>query len=291
MNAMKVFLMPNMSRKNVPSALSLAVPILRAAQITPVLDPALCPALPGLAAEFKPFESCAGECSLVIALGGDGTILHAAKSAVQKGLPVLGVNGGRVGYLAGLEISELRQLERLARHDYETERRMMLEASVSIGGKTKTIYALNDVVLAKGTPGNLVDIDLYCDRDLLCRYRSDGLIFSTPTGSTAYALSAGGPILDPSISAIGVTPICPHSPLARTILFSPEKRLTARARAGEGRAAVLTADGEEGIPLPEDVPVTVRRAAREAELIHFGQKNFYHILNQKIMGRGLGNEV
>lgn len=291
MKAMKVFLMPNMSRRNVPPALSLAVPILRKAGIVPVLDPALPEEVPGLPVEFAAFESCAGECSAVIAIGGDGTILHAAKAAVEKGLPVLGINGGRVGYLAGLELSELGQLARLAREDYEVEHRMMLCVSTGAGEGQKTFYALNDAVVARGAPGNLIDIELCCEGTPLCRYRSDGVIFSTPTGSTAYALSAGGPIVDPAVSAIGVTPICPHSPLDRTILFAPQKQLSARGWGGEGRPVVLTCDGEEGVLLEAGAEVTVCRASRTVELIRFGQKNFYHILNQKIMGRGFGHEV
>ncbi|MDD2955233.1 MAG: NAD(+)/NADH kinase [Oscillospiraceae bacterium] len=288
---MRVFLMPNLSRQSVPPALSLAVPILSAAGIVPVLDPSVREAMPQLPAQFCPFESCWDSCELVIALGGDGTILHAAKAAVTKGLPVLGINGGRVGYLAGLEISELRQLERLASRDYITEHRMMLEAHIALPDGERTVYALNDVVLTKETAGTLVDIELSCEGELLCQYRSDGIIFSTPTGSTAYAFSAGGPILDPAISAIGVTPICPHSLMARPLLFSPDKRLCAAGCGSEGRTLVVTADGEAGIPVPEGAAVTVLRSAKTVELIHFGEKNFYHILNQKIMGRGLGNEV
>ena len=160
--------------------------------------------------------------SVVIAIGGDGTILHIAKHAAVLQKPILGINCGRVGFIANLEPSELSLLSKLFDHSYTVDERMLLEVTVEMNDKTETLYALNDVTISKGSVSRMIEIDVKLNGEFINSFRSDGIIISTPTGSTAYALSAGGPVIEPHMKCILLTPICPHSLFSRSILFSDD---------------------------------------------------------------------
>ncbi|MDR3645430.1 MAG: NAD(+)/NADH kinase, partial [Clostridia bacterium] len=216
--------------------------------------------------------------SVIVALGGDGTILHVAKHAALAGIPVLGVNVGRIGFLAGIESDELESLSRLCTGDYQVKERMMLD--VSDGSKVYCV--LNDAVVSKGELARIIDINILCNGRVISNYRADGIILSTPTGSTAYSLAAGGPIVDPTLECIGVTPMCPHSLVSRAILFSPGSVITARALVAEGGDAYLTIDGQEVIPIKSGQPVEVRRSSVLARLIRLKDVTFYEALGNKL---------
>ncbi len=201
-------------------------------------------------------ESLLAECDLVLTVGGDGTILHGAKHAMRYDKPLLGINTGRLGYLAQIEPNELDFLGRLAEEDYTIQQRL-----------------LDLVISSKG--------------GVIATCRADGLIFATPTGSTAYSLSAGGPVVAPGIATILMTPICPHSLNDRSILFPPdvELRICCRFSSGSDRAA-LNIDGERAASLDGKAEVWIRRAKRVARFIQFPEKNFTDILSQKLKSRG-----
>lgn len=227
----------------------------------------------------------------LVALGGDGTILHAAKEAVGTGIPVLGVNIGHLGFMAGLEADELDSLGRLLRRDYAIDDRMMLRVEVrqNAGGRqgTRVFSALNDAVVSKGALSRIIDISLTCNGQPSGKYRADGIIVSTPTGSTAYSLSAGGPVVDPVLESIEVTPICPHSLTARSLLFSPRTVIGLIPERLEEREVFLTVDGQESVRLESPVEIRILRAEEKAHFIRFKNDSFYETLYTKFAERGI----
>lgn len=221
----------------------------------------------------------------VVSIGGDGTILRTAKEAAIFGKAVLGVNCGRVGFVAGLEPSELDKLSNLFSGEYIVDERMMLDVAVISGGSTTRRYALNDITVTHGTISRMVDLDVCLNGEFINSYRADGLILATPTGSTAYSLSAGGPVIEPHMKCILLTPICPHSLFSRSVLFSDTSNVTI-TRGEQSRAEpYVTFDGKESVVLEPDGKVKVLRADVTAKFIRVNSKNFYRILNDKLNER------
>lgn len=214
----------------------------------------------------------------IVVLGGDGTILKAARRCAPGGVPLIGVNLGRVGYMAELEIDELGLLNRLVDEEYALEKRMMLEAD--IGGQGS--FALNEAVLGGESLFRMVEIELYCDGKLVNRYRADGLIASTPTGSTAYSLSAGGAVVDPCMDAIIITPICTHSLSAVPIVFSAASVLEMKNVSGREERLCLCLDGCESFSLGYGESVRISRSALEVNLLRLKDGGFYEVLRRKM---------
>ena len=232
------------------------------------------------------FYTLLSACDLVIAVGGDGTIIHYAKHAVLYGKRILGVNVGRLGFVAGLEPDQLSMLSGLFRGDYLTEKRMLLSVQIMGGEREKEEYlALNDLVVSKTSISRMVELNVHYNKKLIAQYRADGLIVATPTGSTAYTLSAGGPVIDPSIFSLLMTPICPHSLFSRTIVFSPESRLEVYEYPHSREPICLTLDGEQSILLEENEYISVGKADREVQMINLKKQAFCEVLNEKIIER------
>lgn len=227
--------------------------------------------------------SCA---DAIVALGGDGTILHTAKRAAFSDVPVLGVNIGRLGFMAGLEVDELDGLEMLTNGNFKTDERMMLKIAFENRPGAER-YALNDAVISKGALSRIIDIGLSCDGRTVGGYRADGVIVSTPTGSTAYSLSAGGPIIDPVLESFAVTPICPHSLISRTVLYSPDAVIGLQVQRLAERDAYLTVDGEDATRLAEYERVFITKAEQKAKLIRLKDISFYEVLFNKFTERGM----
>lgn len=225
------------------------------------------------------------DCALV--LGGDGSIIKAAARCAPKRIPVLGVNLGRVGYLAELERNELWLLPKLCVGDYRTEKRMMLSVSVWRDGKCihRMTPALNDAVISNGAISHMVDLSLSCEGLPLLRLHADGVIAATPTGSTAYSMSAGGPVIAPVLSCICVTPVCSHSLDARPMVLSPESELSVENICTREDNTYLTADGTENFKLLHGDIVKIRRSETETEMIRFHQNSFYSLLSRKMGSR------
>lgn len=193
---------------------------------------------------------------IVIVIGGDGTIIHSAKKAAEFSKPVLGINAGRVGYLAGLEGNDLNKLKNLLSKEYRIKNRMLL--SVQVGDEE--YLSLNDAVISKGPLSRMIDITLKLHGECIS-YRADGLISATPTGATAYSLSAGGPIVDPHLDSIILTPICPQSLHARPILIAPDEEILISTTPPEGTGAYITIDGEQVCPIMPGQTISVKRAS------------------------------
>lgn len=215
---------------------------------------------------------------VIIAVGGDGTIIRAVQRAALQNIPILGINSGNLGFLAGLELNELDGLAALLSGEYMVEKRMMLRVEVG----EKEYFCLNDAVIASGIASRIIDIEVACDGQNFMNYKADGLIFSTPTGSTAYALSAGGPIVDPMIDSIIITPICPHSLFSRPIIVSPTSALGAKIAQGDVH---LTLDGSHVLEIKPSEKIYITCDERKAKLIKIKSDNFYDVYKHKMRGR------
>lgn len=219
---------------------------------------------------------------MVICFGGDGTILHMAKAATRKGIPILGVNIGTMGFMAELENSELDQLKRIASGDYTLDSRMMLDVTVQ---RDRDIIfhdiCLNDVVVTKGTVARIVHLEVKCDGLPAMENGGDGIIVATPTGSTAYSLSAGGPIVEPDARNILITPICAHDVGSRCIVTSDKRVVTVEMVKNARRNAYLSVDGGKAFRLNMGDIATVKKSHLETKLVRLKDRSFYDVVNAK----------
>ena len=228
-------------------------------------------------------EAAAAGCDLLLSLGGDGTMIHSACCAARADRPVVGVNLGRLGFLAQIEAEELEKyLLRLRSGDFTRERRYAIQARLLGNGCQGLPFAINDIVFTKAPDQNLADFEILCNGMLVDRYGADGVIFSTPTGSTAYALSAGGPVMDPTLHTITMIPICPHSIAIRPIVFGGDKTITLRS-GGELQAVV---DGARLVTVPAGTAAVIGSSSLAPDFISFGENEFFEILTAKIKQRG-----
>ncbi len=218
----------------------------------------------------------------VVCFGGDGTILHMAKAATRQGVPVLGVNIGTMGFMAELESTELDQLSCLAKDQYSIDERMMLD--VTVHRDRDIIFhdiCLNDVVITKGAVARIVHLSVKCDGVQAMECGGDGIIVSTPTGSTAYSLSAGGPIVEPEAHSILVTPICAHDVASRGFVASDKRIITVDLTRNARRNAFLSVDGGKALRMNMGDVATVKKSKLTTKLIRLKDRSFYDVVNMK----------
>lgn len=226
--------------------------------------------------DLTPFSA-----DLAVVLGGDGSILRAVRQMGHRQLPVVGVNLGTLGFLADLSPEELvKSLPRLLAHEYRVASHLMFECEYPAAGGTKTVIGLNEVVVHAQSVGYTAELDLLIDNETVTSYRGDGLIISTPIGSTAHSLSAGGPILSQELRGFTITPICPHTLTSRPLVDSADKTYTIRVRRPEG--AALTADGQSLATLEMGQSVSVRQAKVEFLLVKVPGRTYYQTLRDKL---------
>jgi NAD+ kinase len=219
----------------------------------------------------------------VLVLGGDGTLLNAARKLAPFGIPILGINLGHLGFLTEIELSNLDEgLQALTRGDLLIEERLMLSAELKQGlQKRAGFYALNDVVVSKGSFSRMIKLSINVSGEYVETYPADGLIISSPTGSTAYCLSAGGPIVSPEIQAMILTPICPHTLYSRPLVISPDEEVEVFVEASAAEA-MLTVDGQQGVKLEPDHRILVKKAPFAAKLVRLKGRNFFAVLREKL---------
>ncbi|MDO4475929.1 MAG: NAD(+)/NADH kinase [Lachnospiraceae bacterium] len=224
------------------------------------------------------------ECVLV--LGGDGTLLQASRDLIDTGLPLLGINLGTLGYLAEVEMAGVEEaLTRLLRDDYSIEERMMISGQVLREGRVLLEdTALNDIVVGRRGHLRVIHIEVYVNDTFLCEYRADGMIVSTPTGSTGYALSAGGPIVAPDASLMLLTAIAPHTLATRPVVLPDSVKITLRLATDghDGQGAEVTFDGDTSMMLTGGDAIEIRRSERSARLVKISKKSFVEILRTKM---------
>lgn len=219
---------------------------------------------------------------LVICFGGDGTILHMAKAATRRNVPILGVNIGTMGFMAELESTELDLLPKLARDEYTLDKRMMLDVVVQ---RDRDIVfhdiGLNDIVITKGAVARIAHLSVKCDGVQAIQCGGDGIIVATPTGSTAYSLSAGGPIVEPEARNILITPICAHDVMSRCIVASDQRVITVELVRNARRNAYLSVDGGKALRLNMGDVATIRKSKMETKLLRLKDRSFYDVVNKK----------
>lgn len=228
-------------------------------------------------------ENVGDDADLIIVLGGDGTMLAVARQLKGRDVPILGVNLGGLGFLTEISVEEMPiMLEKIVSGQYKTSTRMMLDVSVvREGNKIFEFSVLNDAVITKDALARIIDIEVYVDSVYLTTYKADGLIFSTPTGSTGYSLSAGGPILYPSLKNMIVTPICPHMLTNRPLILSDDVSMMAVLKSKNERV-VLTIDGQIGFPLEYGDEVVVKKSPNTVRLIKSSFRGYFEILREKL---------
>ncbi len=228
-------------------------------------------------------ERLAEHVDVILSFGGDGTLLNSAHEIGERGTPILGVNIGRLGFLADVEVAHMREtVRRLLAGDYRIEARMVLEAQADNGAELRARWALNEFVLMRSGETSMVSIEVKVDGAPLNVYWADGLIIATPTGSTAYSLSVGGPILVPGCGAVVLTPIAPHALTARPIVLPDRSVIEARVLNYE-RPYVVTADGKSSVLTNRPLRLTIRRARHTVNLIKLPEQHFFRTLRSKLM--------
>lgn len=236
---------------------------------------------PDIQVQFGDPDEVTSGADIIIAIGGDGTIIEAAEYAARYDKLIIGINTGRLGFLAAIEYDELYKLSKLISGHYNAQGRLLIECVHTHEGVTDSYLAVNDVVFAANM-GHLIDFTISADDSLVSAIRADGLIFSTPTGSTAYSLSAGGPILAPDLMCIQMTPICPHSLSSRPMVFPPDKELTVSI--DNCRTQVfITVDGATVRSISENDTIVVRQSSKRLRLIDIDSSTFFKTVNKKLL--------
>ncbi|MFW6006521.1 MAG: NAD(+)/NADH kinase [Bacillota bacterium] len=229
------------------------------------------------------YQEMKDKAEMVILFGGDGTFLYTSRHFIGIEIPILGINLGKLGFLTEIETEELEKtLKRIYRRDYTIEKRMLLKTNVR--RQEELIYdnfALNDIVVNRGGNAKMVKIQLYINDEFVNSYRADGLILATPTGSTAYNLSAGGPIVNPQIRAIIVTPICPHTLYVRPMVIS-EREEVKIIISGDSDGMKITADGRDTHNLQDKDQIIIKASRKSISMVKFSEKTFYNILHEKM---------
>jgi len=225
-------------------------------------------------------------CDVVVTIGGDGTLIHTVEMASLYNKPVMGINMGRLGFLATVNKDDLlNMLDILNDVNYQSKH-MLMEVSISNGDETLVCNALNDVVVSKGNISKIIDLDVFYEDNIFANYRCDGLIVSTPTGSTAYSLSAGGPIINPSIHCFTLTPICPHSIFNKPVIFNDDTILNIKINEHNKNNVYVTIDGKLSNLVDSNTTITIKKSDRILTLLHTNDYDYYKTLRQKFIDKG-----
>lgn len=257
---------------------------LRRCQVRILFDEASAKLIPPNGLEVASRRSIGRQCDLAVVVGGDGTLLNAARSLVDFQVPILGVNLGRLGFLADVSPSAIDTcLDEILNGQFREDRRSLLHAQVNREGRAATqAYALNDVVIHKREVARMIEVDAYVNEQFLNTYRADGLIISTPTGSTAYSLSGGGPIVHPDLDAVVLVPICPHTLTHRPIVLGAEQIIEVEIKAANTTQSQVTCDGQISLGLRPGDRVLIRPKRRKLRLIHPQNHDYYEMLRAKL---------
>ena len=281
---MKFYVIPNMTRSNAFSVTEALLDRLMELGCSAILGEEYKADFGSREEVFFLGESEIDNCDAVISIGGDGSFINAAKRATEFNKPIICINAGKLAYLACLESDELSLFEKIISGDYLTEMRMMLDVSI-IDKNDKILYhssCVNDAVVSRSGIIRIMKLSVCCNGAPLIDYMADGAIVSTPTGSTAYSLSAGGPIVEPDVESILLTPVCPHSVFSRSVVLGGGSDLEiTHDNSGE---AILSCDGQQAVIIPSGARVKIRRSDKCVSFIKIKNETFIDILNKKISG-------
>ncbi len=279
-----IFIYPNLRKDSARDILEPVFGHLRREGVRLMLPMQMRTVQPFLAdADYMETDAAIQFADAAVVLGGDGTMLRLAREAAMYQVPLLGINVGHVGFMTELEPAELAEMDKLFTGDFTLDSRMMLHVAVERNGRV--VYendALNDIVIAKGTAFRVVRVGIAADNEEVTRFNGDGVIAATPTGSTAYGLSAGGPVIEPSAENIAVIPICAHALAAKSFVFAPERSVSITAACEGGSEVFISADGGQGFAVRPDDRVVITRSKLQTRLIRLKGNSFYRILQQKL---------
>lgn len=283
----KILLCPNLNRDKGLALTTKVFGLLKAAGLTP----AVCPiyddgAVPDVSGEFRmtPLESELEGAELIITFGGDGTILHAARATAKTGVPILGINMGDKGFMAELEPEDIELIFKAVNEEYEIDHRMMLDVTLKRKGEAVyTDFALNDIVIVG--VARVIELSVFGDGRKITHFSGDGVIVATPTGSTAYSMSAGGPIVEPSAENIIVTPICAHVLIAKSFVLAPERCTTVEIERLSPHPAYLSVDGGTYVNLENGDVIQASKSCLETRLIRLSDRSFYEKVREKLGDR------
>lgn len=280
---MNILLFPNLDKANGLLCTKQIAQTLKEYGATPMLEAGYRELVGEEYAVYGRFSELLARCEVIIPIGGDGTVMRAARHAVAAGKPILGVNAGRVGFLTQLERHELESLHLLLERKYSIQTRMMLEAELMQGGKSRRYAGLNDIVVSRGDVDQVVDIEVRQQGMLVAMHTADGVIFSTPTGATAYSLSAGGPIVDPNLTLLLMTAICAHSTFNRSMVLSTKWEYTiASRRTAHSKGLPVAVDGRRVGRIMGEQKLIIRKSAAQVQMIDLGLRSFYQNVNEKL---------
>ncbi len=276
---MKVAVLPNLDKRGCAAMVEKIGVFLKNEGITAYLPDSICCSH----YEHLPEDELFKVADFIVTIGGDGTIIRYAKRAAMDNKPVVGINAGRMGYLANVEQDDYKLLAKLKTGDYTVEKRMLLNVEVEENGKVTGSYnALNDVVIASGYVARIIDITATVEGDSI-RYYADGIIVSTPTGSTAYSMAAGGPIIDPTTENMCITPVSSHSLSAKPIILGAEKTLTLKAFSKKRTDIYLMVDGRRAANITPSTRLKVTKSDQSVRLIRLNDRSFYKTISYKFL--------
>lgn len=282
---MKLAVLPNLTKNN---AREIALSVCREGEALGaqcLMNERIRDSFPQRGISFLPEEAVLEDCDFVISIGGDGTMIHDAKLAAPYHKPVLGINAGRLGFMTGLEPQEISLLKNLACADFSIDRRMLLDVKLIKNGHVcYETRCLNDAALVRGEELRLLDCRAACDGKPVARYMADGMVVSTPTGSTAYSLSAGGPVIDPSLECLLLTPVCAHTLFSRPMVFRAEATLSLRAEMRDGGSVYLSCDGKT-VKAPDGCTLQVTRSDTYADFVRIKNDTFMDRFQAKFYRR------
>ena len=276
---MKIFVCPCAEKEKSMAALPSVTAALRKYGITPVFDRSVHELYRDERAEYSESDDIIGECDMLLTVGGDGMMLKWGKKAAFAGKPLIGINTGRLGFMTAVDSDCLDKLSALTDGSCTFSTRMMLSADLS----GEEITALNDIVLFKNVNSKLPEFTVRINGITVTKVRADGLIFSTPTGSTAYALSAGGPIIEPTVECIQLTHLCAHTLLNRPMIFSGTDVVTVSYAPYEGSRVNMSVDGANGTEFPADAELVIRKSPVALRIAEIGARSFYSTVSEKLM--------
>ncbi len=275
---MIVAVIPNLDKRGSSETVEKMATFFKECGITAYLPDDICCA----GYEHAPTDELYKIADIIITIGGDGTIIRFAKRAAQDGKAVLGINAGRVGYLANIEQNEYNLLSKLSTGEYTIEERMMLNITVKENGNVIGEYeALNDAVISSGYLSRIIDVTASVDGGDVITYHADGLIAATPTGSTAYSMSAGGPVIDPSMKCFCLTPICSHSLAAKPILIGGDKQIKLKSYSKKRTDIYLTVDGRKVNAIKPYTEIYITQSKNVVKLVRINERSFYKTLSLK----------
>lgn len=284
---MKAYVYPNLDKLNCELYTRKACAVLSDCGVELLMDTRYSDIFSDIdALTFSEHFSSISECDVVIVIGGDGTILKCAEAAASNNKPILGINCGRLGFMASLERDDLGQLSCLAKGAYTVSPRMMLKITDDEG---KEYHALNDIVISKADDCKIADFKVSKGESTISYLRADGVIFSTATGSTAYSMSAGGPIIEPDMQCIEYTQICPHSLFARSMILSPDSEINVLLHCYKNSHATVTVDGNAVKKITDQAVVRIARSPLALNIIDINGDSFFGSINEKLMQPLKGN--